>query len=83
VYLGHKEAIFELWTLITRITTMNRWTIFTLVLVAAAMASGERKTRGLVDEVGKMWSNVFNTGIDSFQQATMREVSMPRFVSNQ
>jgi hypothetical protein len=53
---------------------MNRWTICALVLVAASAASGERQTRGLVDDVGKMWSNVFNTGIDSFQQATMREV---------
>ena len=55
----------------------NRWSIGLLVLGSIlALAAGDgRRTRGLVDDVGKLWSNVFNTGLDQFQEATMRQVS--------
>ena len=55
----------------------NRWSIGLLVLGSIlALAAGDgRRTRGLVDDVGKLWSNVFNSGLDQFQEATMRQVS--------
>ena len=55
---------------------LNRWTILTVTCLAigVVLATPDRKARGLIDDVGKMWSNVFNTGIDQFQEASNRQV---------
>jgi len=56
-----------------------RWSICSVVIAAVlALAAADRKTRGLVDNVGKLWSNVFNTGFDQFQEATMRQAERLR-----
>jgi hypothetical protein len=55
----------------------NGWIVVVLAVAAAsgdlAEAGHERQTRGLADDMGKMWRNVF-TGFDQIQEATMRQV---------
>ena len=66
------RALFQDWT----VKMTSRWSICLTLLFgsALALAAGERHTRGLADDVGHLFKNVFNTGLDQFQEATMRQV---------
>lgn len=45
----------------------NCWTIFAISLALLATVESNRQARGLVDEAGKMWHNIFSSGMDNFQ----------------
>jgi hypothetical protein len=52
--------------------TISIWVV--LIAVSVALVAADRQARGLVDDVGKLWHNVFNNGFDSIQEATLRQV---------
>jgi len=56
----------------------NCWTIFATFLALLVTVESHRQARGLVDEAGKVWHNIFSSGMDNFQAAASRQAQLLR-----